>query len=125
MTARLATETIPSNNHSVSKVSSISTTNENKGINITGSHEVNGNDKSSTNGTPATAGKVGAPSLDALALATKTLQRQKERNEKMDKMKKLPMVCFTAHCFKAVYISIGLKILRLRTVVVERISYDI
>ncbi|KAL9230531.1 hypothetical protein vseg_005869 [Gypsophila vaccaria] len=86
---RPASETIPSDNHSASKVSSLSTTSENKGINVTGSHEVNG--KSSTNGTSTTAGKSGAPSLDALALAKKTLQKQKELREKLEKLKKMPM----------------------------------
>ncbi|KAA0060499.1 polyadenylate-binding protein 3-like isoform X2 [Cucumis melo var. makuwa] len=46
------------------KVSSISTTNENKGVSITRSHEVHG--KSSTDGTSSTAGKSGNLSLDAL-----------------------------------------------------------
>lgn len=68
------------------KVSSISTTNENKGVSITRSHEVPG--KSSTDGTSA-AGKSGSLSLDALAKAKKALQMQKELSEKL---KKIPLV---------------------------------
>ncbi|XP_058204709.1 protein RDM16 isoform X1 [Rhododendron vialii] len=67
------------------KVYSISTTNENKGVNITGSHEVPG--KSSTDGT-SSAGKSGNFSIDALAKAKKVLQMKKELEEKM---KKLPL----------------------------------
>ncbi|XAR72069.1 hypothetical protein NMG60_11018569, partial [Bertholletia excelsa] len=67
------------------KVSSISTTNENKGVSITGSHEVPG--KSSTDGSTS-AGKSGNFSLDALAKAKRALQMQKELNEKL---KKLPL----------------------------------
>lgn len=73
------------------KVYSISTTNENKGVNITGSHEVPG--KSSTDGT-SSAGKSGNFSIDALAKAKKVLQMKKELEEKM---KKLPLV---GYCFK-------------------------
>uniref|UniRef100_A0A9I9E147 Uncharacterized protein n=1 Tax=Cucumis melo TaxID=3656 RepID=A0A9I9E147_CUCME len=68
-------------------VSSISTTNENKGVSITRSHEVHG--KSSTDGTSSTAGKSGNLSLDALAKAKKALQMQKELAEKL---KKIPLV---------------------------------
>lgn len=69
------------------KVYSISTTNENKGVSVTRSHEVHG--KSSTDGTTATAaGKTGSISLDALAKAKKALQMQKEISEKL---KKLPL----------------------------------
>lgn len=85
--SRFASETIPANNHSATKVSSISTTNENKGVNITGSHEVTG--KSSTDGAPSTAGKSGNLSLDALAKAKKALQMQKELAEKL---KKIPLL---------------------------------
>ncbi|KAL6958124.1 hypothetical protein U1Q18_050086 [Sarracenia purpurea var. burkii] len=67
------------------KVSSISTPHENKGVSITGSHEVPG--KSSTDGT-ASAGKSGNLSLDALAKAKRALQMQKELAEKL---KKLPL----------------------------------
>lgn len=69
------------------KVSSISNTNENKGVSITRSHEVPG--KSSTDGTSSAAGKSGSLSLDALAKAKKALQMQKELSEKL---KKLPLV---------------------------------
>lgn len=69
------------------KVSSISNTNENKGVSITGSHEVPG--KSSTDGTTSAAGKTGSFSLDALAKAKKALQMQKELSEKL---KKIPLV---------------------------------
>ena len=68
------------------KVSSIST-NENKGVSITRSHEVPG--KSSTDGTTSAAGKSGSLSLDALAKAKKALQMQKELSEKL---KKIPLV---------------------------------
>ncbi|EXB88506.1 hypothetical protein L484_017259 [Morus notabilis] len=69
------------------KVSSISTTHENKGVSITRSHEVPG--KSSTDGTSSTAGKSGSLSLDALAKAKKALQMQKELAEKL---KKIPVL---------------------------------
>ncbi|XP_061975415.1 protein RDM16-like isoform X1 [Populus nigra] len=68
------------------KVSSISNTNENKGVSIARSHEVPG--KSSTDGTTSAAGKSGNLSLDALAKAKKALQMQKELSEKL---KKLPL----------------------------------
>uniref|UniRef100_A0A9I9E9P2 Uncharacterized protein n=1 Tax=Cucumis melo TaxID=3656 RepID=A0A9I9E9P2_CUCME len=57
-------------------VSSISTTNENKGVSITRSHEVHG--KFSTDRTSSTAGKSGNLSLDALAKAKKALQMQNQ-----------------------------------------------
>ncbi|XP_031250081.1 protein RDM16 isoform X3 [Pistacia vera] len=66
------------------KVSSIYTTNENKGVSITRSHEVPG--KSSTDGTSSAAGKSGSLSLDALAKAKKALQMQKELSEKLRKI---------------------------------------
>ena len=66
------------------KVSSISTTNENKGVSITRSHEVHG--KSNTDGTSSTAGKSGNLSLDALTKAKKALQMQKELAEKLKKI---------------------------------------
>lgn len=69
------------------KVSSISTTNENKGVTITRSHEVPG--KSSTDGTSSAAGKSGSLSLDALAKAKKALQMQKELSEKL---KRIPLL---------------------------------
>ncbi|KAJ8759870.1 hypothetical protein K2173_009971 [Erythroxylum novogranatense] len=69
------------------KVSSISNTNENKGVSITRSHEVPG--KSSTDGTSSTAGKSGSLSLDALAKAKRALQIQKELSEKL---KKIPLL---------------------------------
>ncbi|KAK6929274.1 Pre-mRNA-splicing factor 3 [Dillenia turbinata] len=69
------------------KVSSITTTNENKGVSITRSHEVPG--KSSTDGSTSAAGKSGSLSLDALAKAKKALQMQKELAEKL---KKIPLL---------------------------------
>ncbi|XP_010253390.1 PREDICTED: U4/U6 small nuclear ribonucleoprotein Prp3 isoform X2 [Nelumbo nucifera] len=69
------------------KVSSISTTNENKGVSITRSHEVHGN--SSTDGTTSAAGKSASLSLDALAKAKKALQMQKELSEKLKKIPQL------------------------------------
>uniref|UniRef100_A0A803M9G1 Uncharacterized protein n=1 Tax=Chenopodium quinoa TaxID=63459 RepID=A0A803M9G1_CHEQI len=86
VSSRFPSESFSANNHTATKVSSISTTNENKGVNITGSHEVTG--KSSTDGTPSTAGKSGNISLDALAKAKKALQMQKELAEKW---KKIPL----------------------------------
>ncbi|GFY84616.1 pre-mRNA-splicing factor 3 [Actinidia rufa] len=65
------------------KVSSISTTNENKGVNITGSHEVPG--KSSTDGT-ASAGKSGNLTLDALAKAKRALQMKKDLQERLNRL---------------------------------------
>lgn len=69
------------------KVSPISTTNENKGVSITRSHEVTG--KSSTDGSSSTTGKSGSFSLEALAKAKKALQMQRELAEKL---KKIPQV---------------------------------
>lgn len=70
------------------KVSSITTTNENEGVSVTRSDEVPG--KSSTDGTTASvAGRSGTLSLDALAKAKKALQMQKELSEKL---KKIPAV---------------------------------
>ncbi|OAY38728.1 hypothetical protein MANES_10G038800v8 [Manihot esculenta] len=69
------------------KVSSISNTNENRGVSITRSHEVPG--KSSTDGASSAAGKSGSLSLDALAKAKKALQMQKELSEKL---KKIPLL---------------------------------
>ncbi|XP_020230044.1 protein RDM16 isoform X1 [Cajanus cajan] len=69
------------------KVSSNSTTNENKGVSITRSHEVTG--KSSTDGSSTTAGKPGSLSIDALAKAKKALQMQKELSEKLKKIPQL------------------------------------
>lgn len=70
------------------KVSSIYTTNENKGVIVNRSYEVPG--KSSTDGTTSAAGKSGGlHSLDALTKARITLQKQKEISEKL---KKIPLV---------------------------------
>ncbi|QCE05739.1 U4/U6 small nuclear ribonucleoprotein PRP3 [Vigna unguiculata] len=69
------------------KVSSNFTTNENKGVSITRSHEVTG--KSSTDGPSSTAGKPGSFSIDALAKAKKALQMQKELAEKLKKIPQL------------------------------------
>ncbi|KAI4302365.1 hypothetical protein MLD38_038118 [Melastoma candidum] len=68
------------------KVSSIFTTNENKGS-IAGSHEVPG--KPSTDGATSFAGKTASLSLDALAKAKKALQMKKEIAEKL---KKIPLL---------------------------------
>ncbi|KAJ8558526.1 hypothetical protein K7X08_034055 [Anisodus acutangulus] len=65
------------------KVSSL-TTNENKGVNINGSHQVPG--KSSTDGAASGAGKSGSLSLDALAKAKRALQMRKELAEKLKKI---------------------------------------
>ncbi|OWM70115.1 protein RDM16 [Punica granatum] len=78
--------TVTSSHPLPTKVSSISTTNENKGVSITRSHEVPG--KTSTDGTSPAAGKSGSLSLDVLAKAKKALQIQKELSEKL---KKIPL----------------------------------
>uniref|UniRef100_A0A175YN39 Pre-mRNA-splicing factor 3 domain-containing protein n=1 Tax=Daucus carota subsp. sativus TaxID=79200 RepID=A0A175YN39_DAUCS len=70
------------------KVSSIYTTNENKGVIVNRSYEVPG--KSSTDGTTPAAGRSGGlHSLDALTKARITLQKQKEISEKL---KKIPLL---------------------------------
>ncbi|KAF1861187.1 hypothetical protein Lal_00000606 [Lupinus albus] len=69
------------------KVSSITTTNENKGVSITRSHEVTG--KSSTDGSSSTAGKSGSLSFDAITKAKKALQMQKVLAEKLKKIPQL------------------------------------
>lgn len=89
-TSSMLPETSMAPVHSLlTKVSSISNTNENKGVSITRSHEVPG--KSSTDGTSPAAGKSGSLSLDALAKAKKALQMQKELSEKL---KKIPLVSY-------------------------------
>jgi U4/U6 small nuclear ribonucleoprotein PRP3 len=88
MESRRVPETSAPGHPFPTKVSSISTTNENKGVSITRSHEVPG--KSSTDGSSSAAGKSGSlSSLDALAKAKKALQMQKELSEKL---KKIPLV---------------------------------
>ncbi|EAZ08282.1 hypothetical protein OsI_30534 [Oryza sativa Indica Group] len=78
---------VPSSVPMPSKVSSITTTNENEGVSIR-SDEVTG--KSSTDGsTSSAAGKSSNLSLDALAKAKKALQLKKELSEKL---KKLPVL---------------------------------
>lgn len=67
----------------------IYTTNENKGVSITRSHEVHG--KSSTDGTSSTAGRSGNLSLDDVEKIKKALQKQKELTEKL---KKIPQVLY-------------------------------
>lgn len=73
----------------LTKVSSISTTDENKGVSIVRSHEVPG--KSSTDGrTSSVAGKTsGNLSLDAVAKAKRAIQMGKGL---ADKLKNLPLV---------------------------------
>lgn len=71
----------------ITKVSSVTTINENKGVSITKFHEVPG--KSSTDGTTSAAGKSANLSLDALAKAKKALQMQKELSEKLKKIPQL------------------------------------
>ena len=66
------------------KVSSISKTNENKGVNINRSHEVPG--KSSTDGTTTDASASGGLSRDILAKAKLALLKQKELAERMKKI---------------------------------------
>ncbi|XP_062155047.1 protein RDM16 isoform X2 [Alnus glutinosa] len=88
MESRRVPETSAPGHPFPTKVSSISTTNENKGVSITRSHEVPG--KSSTDGSSSAAGKSGSlSSLDALAKAKKALQMQKELSEKL---KKIPLL---------------------------------
>ncbi|KAH7511683.1 hypothetical protein JRO89_XSUnG0177300 [Xanthoceras sorbifolium] len=88
MASRIVPETsMTTGHHPSTKVSSIYTTNENKGVSITRSHEVPGN--SSTDGSSSAAGKSGSLSLDALAKAKKALQMRKELSEKL---KKIPLL---------------------------------
>ncbi|KAI3982402.1 hypothetical protein MKX01_041240 [Papaver californicum] len=88
MTSRIGQEASAHDPPPPSKVSSIYTTNENKGINITRSHEVPG--KSSTDGTTSsTATKSGNLSLGALEKAKRALQMQKQLSEKL---KKIPLL---------------------------------
>ncbi|KAK4836739.1 hypothetical protein QYF36_027249, partial [Acer negundo] len=88
MASRIVSETSMTAGHPLpTKVSSISTTNENKGVSITRSHEVPGN--SSTDGSSSAARKTGNISLDALAKAKKALQMRKDLSEKL---KKIPLL---------------------------------
>jgi U4/U6 small nuclear ribonucleoprotein PRP3 len=81
-----AASVVPSSVPVSSKVSSITTNNENEGVSII-SDEVTG--KSSTVGSAISAAGKSNLSLDALAKAKKALQLKKELSEKL---KKLPMV---------------------------------
>ncbi|KAK1558177.1 hypothetical protein QYE76_027151 [Lolium multiflorum] len=75
---------VPSADPVASKVSSITTTNENGGVSIR-SDQVTG--KSSTDGTPnSAAGRSSNLSLDALAKAKKALQLKKELSEKLKRL---------------------------------------
>ena len=75
-----------------SKVSSITTNNENEGVSIR-SDEVTG--KSSTDGRAiSAAGKSSSLSLDALAKAKKALQLKKELSEKLKKLPEVGNLCF-------------------------------
>jgi U4/U6 small nuclear ribonucleoprotein PRP3 len=88
-----AASAVPSSVPVFSKVSSITTNNENEGVSIT-SDEVTG--KSSTAGSAiSSAGKSNNLTLDALAKAKKALQLKKELSEKL---KKLPMVRNHSSC---------------------------
>ncbi|OAY78986.1 U4/U6 small nuclear ribonucleoprotein Prp3 [Ananas comosus] len=86
--SKLLATSVDSHHPLPTKVSSITTTNENEGVSIR-SDEVPG--KSSTDGTATslTSGKSGSLSLDALAKAKKALQLQKELSEKL---KKIPVL---------------------------------
>ncbi|KAI3966030.1 hypothetical protein MKX01_010987 [Papaver californicum] len=88
MTSRTGQEASANDHPPPSKVSSISTTNENKGVNITRSHEVPG--KFSTDGTTSSAAtKSRNLSLGALEKAKRALQMQKQLSEKL---KKIPLL---------------------------------
>ncbi|TQE11069.1 hypothetical protein C1H46_003329 [Malus baccata] len=88
MTSRIVPETSFAPIHPLpTKVSSIPTTNENKGVSITRSHEVHG--KSSTDGTSSTAGKSANLSLGDVEKIKRTLQKQKELTEKLKKLNQL------------------------------------
>uniref|UniRef100_A0A7N0V5Q8 Uncharacterized protein n=1 Tax=Kalanchoe fedtschenkoi TaxID=63787 RepID=A0A7N0V5Q8_KALFE len=77
-------QTFPFSFQPTTKVSSITTTNEHKGVNNNRIHEVPG--KSSTDGASTAGGKTGNLSLDAIAKAKKALQKRKEIEEKMKKL---------------------------------------
>ncbi|XP_078433712.1 pre-mRNA-splicing factor 3 isoform X2 [Wolffia australiana] len=83
-----------------SKVSTISTTNEKDGVNVTRSDEVPGKfsaDKSDK----SVAGKSSSLSLDALAKAKKALQMQRELSEKLKKIPQLSKVASSSAGAKA------------------------
>uniref|UniRef100_A0A5B7B7U0 Putative U4/U6 small nuclear ribonucleoprotein Prp3 n=1 Tax=Davidia involucrata TaxID=16924 RepID=A0A5B7B7U0_DAVIN len=104
MASRTQPETFSAPSHPPpTKVSSIYTTNENKGVSITRSHEVPG--KSSTDGI-SSAGKSGSLSLDALAKAKKTLQMQKDLSERW---KKIPLLNKGATSISEVSPQVGSK----------------
>lgn len=86
MESRVVPETSspPSHPHPT-KVYSISTTNENKGVSITRSHEVHG--KSSTDGTSSTAGRSGNPPPVDLDKIKNLLAKRKELADKLNKTK--------------------------------------
>ncbi|CAN1174124.1 Protein RDM16 [Linum perenne] len=82
----IAGSSVPSHFSDPSKVSSISNTNENKGVSVTRSHEVPG--KSSTDGTSSIAGKSGKSSFD-LAKAKNTVEMKKDIRQKLERMRML------------------------------------
>lgn len=93
MASRPSFDTPFSENHaSATKVSSISTTNENKGVNINRSHEVPG--KSSTDGKASDAGENVGLSDVVLAKARRALQIHAGIKAKMQKFNKIPVVSY-------------------------------
>ncbi|XP_008233529.1 PREDICTED: U4/U6 small nuclear ribonucleoprotein Prp3 [Prunus mume] len=106
--SRIVPETSFTPSHPLpTKVSSIYTTNENKGVSITRSHEVHG--KSSTDGTSSTAGRSGNLSLDDVEKIKKALQKQKELTEKL---KKIPQLNKGANARKEASQNLGSKELK-------------
>ncbi|XP_024176819.1 protein RDM16 isoform X1 [Rosa chinensis] len=86
MESRVVPETSPPPSHPhPTKVYSISTTNENKGVSITRSHEVHG--KSSTDGTSSTAGRSGNLPPGELDKIKNLLAKRKELADKLNKTK--------------------------------------
>ncbi|CAA6667988.1 unnamed protein product [Spirodela intermedia] len=97
--------TVASSHPKPLKVSTISTTNEKDGVNITRSDEVPGKfsaDKSAI----SVAGKSSSLSLDALAKAKKALQMQRELSEKL---KKIPLLNRTPSSSSGTGAPVGLK----------------
>lgn len=84
MASRVGPETsFPPSHPLPTKVYSISTTNENKGVSITRSHEVHG--KSSTDGTSSTAGRSGNLPPGEVEKIKNSILKHKELTEKLKK----------------------------------------
>lgn len=92
LASRMLPETLAPGHHPATKVSSISTTNVNKGVNVNRFHEVPG--KSSIDGTTLDTGKSGGLSFVALAKANRGLQIGKAKEDSFGRLLSKHNRCF-------------------------------